>query len=66
VTGNDFVEDIVFGSEDFSPGWKPKIYDQATIALVRCFLFRESLLDKLDLWCCHGGVSTASSRHRFL
>jgi hypothetical protein len=44
-----------FMSADFSPGWKPKIYDRATMLLVHCS-FLEALLFGVGLlvlswWC---------------
>jgi hypothetical protein len=47
----------LFHNRGLFPWWKPVIYDRMMTTLVHYF-FKTSLLEKLDFWCCLGGVST--------
>jgi hypothetical protein len=63
VLVNDLVEGIIFVSENFLRGenLRSMIGRQRCLCIVS--FLETSLLEKLDFWCCHDGVSAAVTRN---
>jgi hypothetical protein len=60
VPGNGLVEGIVFMSEE---GENLKYIIGRRVCLCVVSFLEASLLEKLDFWCCLGGVSAAATRN---
>jgi hypothetical protein len=63
VPDNDLVEDIVFVSEDFLQGENLRSMLERRRHLCAASFLKASLLEKLEIWCCLGGVSTVVARN---
>jgi hypothetical protein len=56
----------LFCERGLSPRLIPMIYDGRQWSLCTVSFLEASLLEKLDFWCCLGGVCTTATRNRSL
>jgi hypothetical protein len=60
VHSNDLVEGVGFVGEDFLQGENLRSVIGQQRRLCNVSFFEASVLEKLEFWCCLGGVSVAA------
>jgi hypothetical protein len=66
VPGSDLVEGIAFVSDDFLQGENLRSMIGRRRRLCTVSFLEASLLEKLDFWCCLGGVNVAALGNKSL